>query len=47
MELQRSNNDYYLKRVRFNASIITVRDSQTDEKFEKIIDLIAVYISKF
>ena len=47
MELQRSNNDYYLKRVRFNASSITVRDSQTGEKFEKTIDLIVVYISEF
>ena len=27
VELQRSNNDHHLKRVRFNASSITVRDS--------------------
>ena len=47
VEVQRSNNDHHLKRVRFNASIITVRDSQTDEKFEKTIDLIVVYISEF
>ena len=47
MELQRSNNDHHLKRVRFNASSITVRDSQTGEKFEKTIDLIVVYISEF
>ena len=47
VELQRSNKDHHLKRVRFNASSITVRDSQTGEKFEKTIDLIVVYISEF
>ena len=47
VELQRSNNDHHLKRVRFNASVITVRDSQTDDKFEETIDLIVVYISEF
>ena len=36
-----------LERVRFNASVITVRDSQTDDKFEETIDLIVVYISEF
>ena len=47
VEVQRSNKDHHLKRVRFNASVITVRDSQTDDKFEKTIDLIVVYISEF
>ena len=47
VEVQRSNKDHHLKRVRFNASVITVRDSQTDEKFEKTINLIVVYISEF
>ena len=47
VEVQRSNKDHHLKRVRFNASVITVRNSQTDEKFEKTIDLIVVYISEF
>ena len=47
MEVQRSNKDHHLKRVRFNASVITVRDSQKDKKFEKTIDLIVVYISEF
>ena len=47
VEVQRSNMDHHLKRVRFNASVITVRDSQTDDKFEKTIDLIVVYISEF
>ena len=47
VEVQRSNRDHHLKRVRFNASVITVRDSQTDDKFEETIDLIIVYISEF
>ena len=47
VEVQRSNEDHHLKRVRFNASVITVRDSQTDDKFEETIDLIDVYISEF
>ena len=47
VEVQRSNKDHHLKRVRFNASVITVWDSQTDEKFEKTINLIVVYISEF
>ena len=47
VEVQRSNEDHHLKRVRFNASVITVRDSQTDDKFEETIDLIVVYISEF
>ena len=47
VEVQRSNKDHHLKRVRFNASVITVRDSQKDKKFEKTIDLIVVYISEF
>ena len=47
VEVQRSNMDHHLKRVRFNASVITVRDSQKDDKFEKTIDLIVVYISEF
>ena len=47
VEVQRSNKDHHLKRVRFNASVITVRDSQKDDKFEKTIDLIVVYISEF
>ena len=47
VEVQRSNKDHHLKRVRFNASVITVRDSQTHDKFEETINLIVVYISEF
>ena len=48
VEVQRSNKDHHLKRVRVQCiQVITVRDSQTEEKFEKTIDLIVVYISEF
>lgn len=47
IEVQRSNNDNHLKRVRYNAASITVKDSQTGEKFENVIELYIVYISEF
>ena len=47
IEVQRSDNDDHLKRVRFNASSITVRESQKGDKFKNIVDLIVVYISQF
>lgn len=47
IEVQRSDNDDHLKRVRFNASSITVKDSQTGEDFSKIVDLCVIYISEF
>lgn len=47
IEVQRSDNDDHLKRARFNASSITVKDSEAGEKFEKIIELYVVYISQF
>lgn len=47
IEIQRSDNDDHLRRVRMNASSITVRDSQKGTKFKEIPDLIVVYISEF
>lgn len=47
IEVQRSDNDNHLKRVRFNASSITVRESQTGEHFEDILEVYVVYISEF
>lgn len=47
IEVQRSNNDNHLKRARFNASSITVRESNTGETFEEVISLVVVYISEF
>lgn len=47
VEVQRSDNDNHLKRVRLNASSITVKDSVVGEKFEGIKDVIIIYISQF
>lgn len=47
IEVQRADNDDHLKRVRFNASSITVTDSQKGKKFNSIDNLYIVYISEF
>lgn len=47
IEVQRSDNDNHLKRARFNASSITVRDSQPGTTFDEILELYIVYISEF
>ena len=47
IEVQKSDNDNHLKRARFNASSITVKESNTGEKFRDVIDLYIVYISQF
>lgn len=47
IEVQRSDNDNHLRRARFNASSITVRDSNTGEKFDDVINVKIVYISQF
>lgn len=47
IEIQRSNNDNHLKRVRFNASMITVKESNSRMDFKDIKDVYIVYISEF
>lgn len=47
IEVQRSNNDNHLKRVRYNAASIAVVDSQRGDKFRELEDLYVVYISEF
>lgn len=47
IEVQRSDNDNHLKRVRFNASSITVRDSEPGTRFDEVLELYIVYISEF
>ena len=47
IEVQRANNDDHLRRARFNASSITVRESNPGEKFEDVLELYVVYISEF
>ena len=47
IEVQRSDNDNHLKRARFNASSITVKDSEPGTTFEDVLELYIVYISEF
>lgn len=47
IEVQRADNDDHLRRARFNAASITVRESNLGEKFKDIIELYIVYISEF
>ncbi len=47
IEVQRSDNDNHLKRARFNASSITVKESNPGTKFEDVIELYVVFISEF
>ena len=47
IEVQRSDHDDHLKRARYNASAITVHDSQTGEDFSEIPEVYIVYISEF
>lgn len=47
IEIQRSDNDNHLKRARFNAANITVRESNPGDKFDDVIEVYIVYISEF
>lgn len=47
IEIQRSDNDDHLRRVRYNASSITLRNSQIGTKFDKIPEVYVVFISEF
>ena len=47
VEVQRSDNDDHLKRARYNASVITARESNTGERFDEILELYIIYISEF
>ena len=47
IEVQRSDNDNHLKRVRFNAASVTVRESQVGDRFEDVAEVYVVYISEF
>ena len=47
IEVQRADNDDHLRRVRYNASVITTRESNPGEHFGDILELYMVYISSF
>ena len=46
IEIQRADNDNHLKRARFNAANITVKESETGTNFEKVKDVYIIYISE-
>ena len=46
IEIQRADNDDHFRRARFNASAITVKDSNPGERFEDVLDLYIVYITE-
>ena len=47
IEIQRSDNCNHVKRVRYNASTITVNKSEPGDEFEDVQDVIIIYISEF
>ena len=47
IEVQRSDKDNHLKRVRYNAACITASATEPGEEFENIPTVYAVYISEF
>ncbi|MCH5267404.1 MAG: PD-(D/E)XK nuclease family transposase [Lachnospiraceae bacterium] len=47
VEVQRSDNDDHLKRIRYNSSCITASETEPGEKFENVPTVTVVYISEF
>lgn len=47
VEVQKSDDDDHQKRVRYNTSCVTVNVTEPGTKFEKVPDVIGIYISKF
>lgn len=47
IEVQRADNDDHLRRARFNAASITVKESNPGERFGDVVELYVVYISEF
>lgn len=47
IEVQRADNDNHLKRARYNASVITTKESVIGQCFDDVLDLYIVYISEF
>lgn len=47
IEVQRADNDDHLRRARFNAASITVKESAPGDRFEDVSNVCIVYISEF
>jgi len=46
IEIQKEDNLDHIRRVRFNSSLITARESNTGDGFDEVITLYVVYISR-
>lgn len=47
IEIQKADNCNHIKRVRYNASMITVTNSEPGDEFEHVQNLCVIYISNF
>ena len=47
IEVQKSDNDDHVKRIRYNAACITANNTEVGEKFIRVPDVTMVYISTF
>lgn len=47
IEIQRADNENHVKRVRYNASVITVNRSEPGDLFEHVQELYVIYIADF
>ncbi|MBK5896537.1 Rpn family recombination-promoting nuclease/putative transposase [Catonella massiliensis] len=47
IEVQKANDDNHLKRVRYNASVLTANVTETGKKFEFVPDICIIFISAF
>ena len=47
IEIQKADNCNHIKRVRYNASMITVDNSEPGDEFDHVQDLCVIYISNF
>ena len=47
IEVQKANDDNHLKRVRYNASVLTANVTETGKQFEFVPDICIIFISAF
>ena len=47
IEVQRADDDYHQRRVRYNGALLTTNLTNPSTKFAEIPDVIVVFISKF
>ena len=47
IEVQKANDDNHIKRVRYNASVLTANVTETGKQFEFVPDICIIFISAF